>query len=265
MVAEFQHTVYAHYAAHGRSFAWRLTDDPYHIVVSEIMLQQTQTQRVVAKYEQFIAQLPTFRALALAPERQVLSLWSGLGYNRRALALQAVARRVMDEWAGQLPRDPELLRTCKGIGPNTAGSITAFAFHMPVIFIETNIRAVFIHTFFKEQENIKDRELLPLVEKTLDRKDPRRWYYALMDYGVMIKKEFHNPSRKSASYARQSTFEGSERQIRGLIIKALTNYPALSHDELYACIPREPHRIAQNLEKLFREGLIKRQGDTYFI
>jgi A/G-specific adenine glycosylase len=254
----FRKLIYDYYKANKRDFAWRSTQEPYHIVVSEIMLQQTQTSRVVEKYAQFVEALPTFEALANASQREVLTLWSGLGYNRRGLALQKIAQRVMQKFGGQLPADPAILQTFSGIGPNTAGSICAFAFNSPSIFIETNIRAVFIHTFFKERtDKVHDKELLPLIAQTVDPLHARDWYYALMDCGVMLKKTYKNPSRKSASHARQTTFEGSERQIRGMIIKLLTQFHALSFEQLEELIKKHPDRIARNLEDLCAEGLVQ--------
>lgn len=261
-IAQFQTIIYSYYKEHRREFPWRATQEPYHIVVSEIMLQQTQTSRVIDKYQQFVAVLPNFEALANASQREVLALWSGLGYNRRGLALQNIAKRVMADFAGVLPSDPIVLEALPGIGPNTAGSICAFAFNKPVVFIETNIRAIYLHFFFRDKEQVKDRELLPLIEATLDRENSREWYYALMDYGVMLKKSQPNPSRKSASHTKQSTFEGSERQIRGLIIKLLTQHPALSFDELCGLIPRDPVRITRNLADLLAEGLVQERSES---
>lgn len=259
----FQEEIYRYYAQHKRAFAWRWADDPYKVVVSEIMLQQTQTSRVTEKYAQFIAALPTFAALANASQREVLTLWSGLGYNRRGLALHKIAQRVVQDFAGTLPAGPEILETFSGIGPNTAGSICAFAFNMPVVFIETNIRAVFIHTFFRHRtDKVSDKELLPLIKQTVDHDNAREWYYALMDYGVMLKKQHANPSRKSKSHTRQSTFEGSERQIRGMIIKLLTQFHTLSFEQLVELIQKQPERIARNLEDLCTEGLVRKRHDN---
>jgi A/G-specific adenine glycosylase len=261
----FRKLIYDYYYVHGRRFAWRETTQPYHIVVSEVMLQQTQTDRVKEKFEQFIAALPTFQALAQAPVRDVITLWQGLGYNRRALALHKIAQKVMNEHNGLLPQLPEILTTFPGLGPNTAGSVCAFAFNLPTIFIETNIRAVYIHCFFQQKTDIKDKELIPLINQTLDRNNPRSWYYALMDYGVMLKKKFKNPSRKSAHYSVQSKFEGSERQIRGMILRALSINLVLSFDELCLQIPREPERIRRNLDALCMEGFIKVNTDCYLL
>jgi len=264
-IITFQTTIYNYYHEHGRSFIWRQTTDPYHIVVSEIMLQQTQTERVKEKFVQFITALPTFEALAAVSTRDVIALWHGLGYSRRALALVKIAQHVMRDYSGVLPASPEILETFPGIGAATAGSICAFAFNMPTLFIETNIRTVYIHTFFACQGDISDKQIFPLLEQTLDKNNARHWYYALTDYGVMLKKKFKNPARKSAHHAVQSKFEGSERQIRGMILRALTDYPALPFEALCSLIPREPARVERNLEALCQEGFVKRKNAVYYI
>ena len=168
-IKEFQNIIYAYYNEHKRDFAWRNTTNPYNIVVSEIMLQQTQTHRVATKYEQFIQKFPDFKTLATAPLKELLLAWQGLGYNRRALALQKTAQIVMLEHNGILPQNPEILKTFPGIGKATAASICAFAFNMPTVFIETNIRSVYIHFFFHNQINIKDAQFLPFIEQTLNK------------------------------------------------------------------------------------------------
>ena len=190
-------------------------------------------------------------------------MWSGLGYNRRALSLQLLAQRVVGEHGGTIPDDPAVLVTFKGIGPATAASICAFAFNKPTIFIETNIRAVYIQSFFPGRELVKDLDILPLVEQTLDRAHAREWYYALMDYGVMLKKTQSNPSRKSAHHTVQSRFEGSDRQVRGLILKLLIETPLLKADLFLEVIKREPKKTFQILEDLEAEGFIRQQGDCY--
>src|SRR5258708_1907984 len=184
-ISKFRATIYDYYRNHARTFPWRETTDPYRIMVSEIMLQQTQTQRVLVKYAQFIDAFPDFATLAQAPLRNVLQVWQGLGYNRRGMYLHQAAQQIMAEYKGGLPNDPVLLEKLHGIGPNTAGSIVAFAYNSPVVFIETNIRAVFLHHFFVGRAHVHDRELRPFIEAALDKDNPRHWYYALMDYGVM--------------------------------------------------------------------------------
>lgn len=255
--------IWEYYAAHKRLFPWRETTNPYHIVVSEVMLQQTQTDRVVDKYCAFIKNFSSFQELAEADFAELLSLWSGLGYNRRALYLQSLARMVVEQYGGILPDQPDILVQLPGIGKATAASITAFAFNTPTVFIETNIRAVFIHEFFRERTDVHDRELLPLVAATVDQHNPREWYYALMDYGVMLKKKYKNPSRRSAHHTQQSRFEGSERQIRGMILRALLEQPLLAREDLHARIPREPQRINNNLDALCAEGFLMQYGELY--
>ena len=265
-LASFKDFIWAFYREQGRIFAWRNNDDPYAVVVSEIMLQQTQTYRVAPKFENFIDNFPTFQALAQAPLQEVLAAWQGLGYNRRALALQSIAQRVVSEHAGMLPNDPEILITFKGIGPATASSICAFAFNRPTIFIETNIRSVFIHSFFKGRDKVDDKELLPLVQATLDHENPREWYYALMDYGVYLKKEKGNPSRKSKHHTKQSKFEGSDRQVRGAIVRAVTRYGELSENDLFIAT-KEPDetRFSRILAQLEKEGFVAKKGDFWLV
>lgn len=253
----FKTVIWDHFKTQGRTFAWRSTNDPYHIMVSEVMLQQTQTYRVEPKYDAFIKLFPTFEALASAPVQQLILAWQGLGYNRRALSLQKSAQKVMAEFAGILPNDPEVLVTFPGIGKATASSICAFAFNKPTIFIETNIRAVFIHFFFAQRQEVHDKEILPLVAATVDQTNPREWYYALMDYGVVLKKQFKNPSRRSAHHAQQSRFEGSDRQIRGMILKALTQHTTFNYEQLCNLIARDPQRIQNMLNDLIKEGFIR--------
>lgn len=167
LIKDFQATIYQHYNENGRDLTWRTTNDPYEILVSEIMLQQTQVQRVTQKYDPFLGAFPDFQSLAQAHLRDVLALWKGLGYNRRAMWLQRIAMRVVGEFQGRLPESGETLRTFPGIGNATAGALMAFAFQWPAVFIETNIRRVFLHFFFLHKNNVRDKEILPLIEKTL--------------------------------------------------------------------------------------------------
>jgi A/G-specific adenine glycosylase len=255
-IQEFQRTIYQHYAKHGRQLPWRSTSSPYRILVSEFMLQQTQVDRVLSKYDQFIARFPDINCVAHAPLRDILAVWQGLGYNRRAANLHRTAQRVVQEFRGTIPDRAEVLRTFPGIGPATAGAIEAFAFHKPAVFIETNIRRVFIHFFFPGADCVTDNEILPLVEMTLDRKSPRPWYYALMDYGVMLGNGESNPNKRSAHYRRQAPFHGSDRQIRGLIVKTLVKHPLLAVEELVRSLPGDPERTRTIIGRLKAEGMV---------
>jgi len=264
-VAEFRSLVYDHFRRSGREMPWRKTSDSYRILVSEVMLQQTQVQRVETKYREFIGAFPDFSSLARAPLPDVLRVWQGMGYNRRAMALQKIARQVVAEFSGKLPDSVETLRTFPGIGAATAGAIVAFAFNKPTVFLETNIRRVFLHVFFQDRERVRDRELLPLIEETLDREQPRQWYYALMDYGARLKKETENPNRRSAHYTRQSPFEGSDRQIRSLILKTLLAKPRLSMSQLVEAVGTGAKRTERIIDHLGKEGFLVREGDLVWI
>ena len=257
----FRRRLYRFFHDRGRQLPWRAATDPYHILVSEIMLQQTQVERVALKYEPFIRAFPDVWSLARAPLREIMAAWQGLGYNRRALALQRIARRLAADFDGRLPDSVDTLRTFPGIGAATAGALAAFAFNQPVVFIETNICRVFLHCFFPGQSGVRDREILPLVDQTLDREQPRFWYSALMDYGTMLKRAAPNPNRRSAHHQRQAPFAGSDRQVRGLILKALLGSPALSVEEIVKAVGKDPERITGLIHTLKKEGFLEQAGD----
>jgi A/G-specific adenine glycosylase len=256
---EFTRAIWENYRASGRKLPWRETSNPYEILVSEVMLQQTQVSRVLEKYREWLVAFPTVQSLAAASLKDVLSAWSGLGYNRRGKWLKECAEIIVRDFDGQVPRDPEALDALPGIGPYTARAVSTFAFGLPQVFIETNIRRVYIHFFFNEREAsgpVADAELLPLIEKTLDRDRPRDWYYALMDYGADLPKYVKNPNRKSASYALQSPLKGSRREARGAILRALK-----SSAKTMAALEREsgiePARLSAAAADLCAEGFIE--------
>jgi A/G-specific adenine glycosylase len=264
-IRAFRAKVRAHYLRHARAMPWRETRDPYHILVSEVMLQQTQVDRVRDKYAAFLAAFPDVAALAAAPLERVLAVWQGLGYNRRAVALHRCARLLCQGHRGVLPDDPAALVALPGIGAATAAAIRAFAFDAPVVFVETNIRRVFIHEFFPGRDAVADAELLPLVAGTLDKRSPREWYYALMDYGAALARQVPNPNRRSRSYTRQSRFEGSDRQVRGAILRALVGAAPATAPALAREAGSEPERVLRLLGDLEREGFVKRSGRRYAI
>ncbi len=263
-ITPFKEFIWNFYEQNRRDFAWRHVDNSYFVLVSEIMLQQTQTQRVITKYEEFIAAFPDIQSLAAASLRDVLLVWQGLGYYRRARFLHQLAQIVVKEHGGVLPEDPKVLQTLPGIGPNTAGSVCAFAFNKPVVFIETNIRTVFIDSFFRAQESVNDKELLPLIASTVDHDNPREWYYALMDYGVFLKARKINPSRKSAHYAKQSKFEGSDRQIRAKIVKFITEHESVSQDQVLKFVDEDTSRVEKIIDKLVVEDFIKKSVNNVY-
>lgn len=266
-VAEFQSMILDFYRQEGRSFPWRETRDPYAILVSELMLQQTQTERVVPKYLAWLEAFPTAADLAAAPFPQVLAAWSGLGYNRRAGYLQSACRQVVQELGGVFPSTAKELQRLKGVGAYTAGAVAAFAFNRPEVFIETNIRSVYLFFFYPDQEKVSDAQLMPLIQATVYHQDPRRWYYALMDYGAALKKSTANPNRQSRHYSRQSRFEGSLRQARGAIVRQLSlggNRPQALED-LAAGAGIDLYRMQGAAESLVSEGMIMQRGNLYCI
>lgn len=284
----FQQRILDIYNERGRGMPWREDTSPYSIFLSEMMLQQTQVSRVTEYYERFLRVYPDFQSLADAALPELLSNWKGLGYNRRAKFMREAARMVCRDYAGRLPADPDELRKLPGIGPNTAGSISAFAFNLPVVFIETNIRRVMIHEFFPEQETegagypaesadryatpkareagVRDRDIMPVIEKTLFRENPRVWYWALMDYGVELKRKSGNANRRSAHYSRQSPFEGSLRQLRSGILHFLTEQGPADEEGIFSHVEtvfgKHGHdrvRIHNTLRNLESEGFILKE------
>ena len=258
-VERFRRRVWAHDRRHYRSLPWRETSDPYAILVSEVMLQQTQVTRVGNYYGRFLARFPDPATLAAAPLGAVLELWSGLGYNRRALALQRAAGAVVREHGGVIPADRDALLRLPGVGPATAGALLAFAFARPAVFIETNIRRVFLHQYFPAATTVPDAALLPLVARTLDRRQPRRWYYALMDWGAALgQQRAGNPNRRSAHYSRQSPFAGSRRELRGRVLRLLAERRCLTFAELQDRCADD--RLAAVVAELAAEQFLTRSG-----
>jgi A/G-specific adenine glycosylase len=249
---------------------WRAAGalDPYAVIVSELMLQQTQVTRVVGFFNRWMELFPTVQSLATAPVDQVLRAWQGLGYNRRALYLHRLAQIVVTEYQGIVPKDLRLLRTLPGVGPYVAGIVLAFVWNSPQVVIETNIRRVYIHEFFADQLQVSDSELLPLIEQALayivDTRlcSVRDFYYALMDYGSTLPKTLrHNPNIKSVRYTKQSRFAGSRRQVRGQILRALGNRDWVGQAELL--ILSDTHNVANILEDMESEGFIERVSGGY--
>ncbi len=262
----FVDTVKKFYTAHGRhDLPWRQTHDPYKILVSEVMLQQTQVARVIPKYAEFLSLFPTVQALAEAPLGAVLTVWQGLGYNRRAKLLHLCAQAIIREYKGEWPYDIATLKSLPGIGPYTAGAVAAFAFSMPSTIIETNIRTVYLQHFFPDETAVPDSLLLPVITSTLDQANPRDWYYAVMDYGSHLKQTIGNKNTQSKHYTKQSKFVGSDRQIRGAIIRTLSQaktsftLPVLTK-QLGAI---EPERLTHQLQKLVTENMVQKVGSRY--
>ena len=286
-----------------RNLPWRRTYDPYAIWISEVMLQQTQVSRVDGRWQRWLERFPTVDALAAAAPSDVLEEWQGLGYNRRALSVHRAAQAI-SEAGGVFPQDQKELVKLPGIGPATAAGIRAFAFNLHGIYLETNVRTVFLHELYPQAEGVPDSELVPLVELTCpasveDVADtvaagadaavntaaetdeteltPRSWYYALLDYGAYLKKTIPNPSRRSKSHVKQTRFEGSHRQKRAELLRVL-----LAHKDeggaVFETLHQELCQIEVNagretldeqvtlglLEELAKEGFCQK-NDEYWL
>lgn len=256
-----------------RALPWRNINDPYAVMVSEIMLQQTQVARVEKYWQRFLALFPTLDALASAETPLVLEMWQGLGYNRRALALKRTAEICSAEYEGKLPESPEELLALPGIGKATAGGILAFAYRKPALYLETNVRTVFIHELFPGREEVSDKEIEPHVQRTCSAEDPRAWYYALLDYGNYLKATLPNPSRRSKHHAKQSKFEGSRRQKRAELVRFLLAQRQATMPEMVAALaqfeksqgreaPTE-ELVASIASDLVKEGFFTQEGSLY--
>ena len=258
-----------------RDLPWRHIDDPYAVLVSEIMLQQTQVTRVGRFWERFLEAFPTLDALAAAAVPDVLERWQGLGYNRRALALKRTADQCAADGRGRLPDSYEGLLVLPGIGPATAAGVMAFAHQVPGVYVETNVRAVFLHELFPHEDKVSDKMLEPLVAAAAFHPtaaaDPRRWYYGLLDYGAHLKATGVNPTRRSASYSRQSVFEGSRRQKRAWIVRRVLAAPeGVEVTAVRADLDRAETEAARDgvdealfasiVDDLVTEGFFRREG-----
>lgn len=264
----FTATVWRYYTKHGRhTLPWRLTTDPYRILVSEVMLQQTQVSRVLPKYQAFIERFPNIQSLAAASLTDVLGLWQGLGYNRRAQLLWRAATTIERDYRGVFPGTHAHVLSLPGIGTYTAGAIMAFAYNKAYPIIETNIRTVIIHHFFTGNQAVTEAQIARVVCDTLPQKRPREWYYALMDYGVHLKQSLGNLNRHSTTYKKQSAFKGSTRQVRAALVRELVASPtAMTKKALLALFPSvAPAVVLAQLEALLVSHMVECSGTRYRI
>lgn len=262
-----------------RDLPWRHTRDPYAVWISEVMLQQTQVSRVDGRWQRWMFHFPSLEILAKAESAEVLEEWQGLGYNRRAIALHRAAKALLEAGAA-FPRETHALVALPGIGPATAAGIRAFAYNLHAVYLETNVRTVYLHELYPDAVRVPDSELIPLVEDACPQDasdpndDPRTWYYALLDYGAYLKRTVPNPSRRSATHVRQSRFEGSHRQKRALVLRLLLNAPdgisvdavahALSDEELKAGRPPvSTEMTAALLRELSAEGFCSERDSIW--
>lgn len=238
--------------------------DAYAIWVSEIMLQQTQASRVVLKYERFMRQFPTVKKLSQASLREVLIAWQGLGYNRRGKALHVASKILCEKHDCAVPREKEALLSLPGVGAYTAGAVRAFAFNEPELFLETNIRTVLLHHFLQKRKEVADKELLAHLEKVMDKKEPRRFYTAMMDYGAQLKAEGIHTNAQSKHYTKQKAFKGSDREIRGALLRALAKRSATT-PALEKLLQSEPLRLKKQLIALQSEGFITKRKHSWVL
>lgn len=258
-IGQFQETVWAYYREHGRSMPWRQDPSPFNVLVSELMLQQTQVARVLPKFDAFLYTCDNFADLADLPLSKVLDLWSGLGYNRRAKYLHQTAQIVTHQFDGRLPDSLADLVRLPGVGPNTAGAIAAYAFNQPVAFVETNIRTVFFHHFFPKRHKVDDKELVAIAEQVVDQEHAREWYWALMDYGSYLKQQRGGLLDTSRHYRKQAPLAGSRREMRGRIVRALVGKSQTTMQLKKAVAADERFEIA--LAGLISEGLVTKHGN----
>ena len=204
-----------------RDMPWRQDTRPYYVLVSELMLQQTQVARVIPKFEAFIERFPNEQVLADASLAEVVILWQGLGYNRRAKFLHEAAKMIISN--GAFPETYEQLTSLPGVGKNTAGAILAYSYDSPVVFVETNIRTVYIHHFFNDRYDVEDKDIISILSQTIDSDRPREFYWALMDYGSWLKSQGVRNISASKHYKKQAPLKGSVREMRGAILRKLVN------------------------------------------
>lgn len=257
--SEFQEIIWQKARELFRDMLWRQDTRPYYVLVSEIMLQQTQVDRVMPKFEAFIEAFPDVESLAAAPLAEVLKLWSGLGYNRRAKFLHEAARSIVHDFNGVFPDTQEALVSLPGVGVNTAGAILAYSFNKPAIFIETNVRTVYFHHFFEDATDVTDKELKELAANTIDTEHPREWYWAIMDYGSYLKRQGVGRNDKSRHYKKQSALKGSIREVRGQILKVLA-LGDIALKELQDTVQAD-ERFTPALEGLRSDGLVDETND----
>lgn len=256
-VRAVQHHILQWYKKNKRdNLPWRFTETrivgAYEILVSEIMLQQTQVSRVLDKFPKFIRAFPTVQHLAHTSLKNVLKEWQGMGYNRRGLYLKQCAEESIKRFNGVIPSDPLLLKTLPGIGPYTAGAVLSFAFNKPIVFFDTNIRKFFIHYFFSHQNNkekISDTEILPIAQRLFYTKNPRLWNYAIMDYGAIMLSRTPKLLSRVKSYHKQSPFLGSTRFFRSQIVQYLLKHNHATHAELQSMCPYDITPLIENLSK----------------
>ncbi|VVB60515.1 G/T mismatches repair enzyme [uncultured archaeon] len=257
-VQRFQKKVFSFYQQNKRELPWRNTTDPYKILVSELMLQQTQVSRVISYYERWIARWPTISDLASASRAEVLKAWMGLGYNTRAVYLHKAAQKIVAEYDGDVLTAMKQYQEIPGVGRYTAQAVQIFSRNTDLVTVDTNIRRIFIAEFHLSEE-LSMRELWGYAEQCLPLGRSREWHNALMDYGAL-----HQTAKKTGirSVSQQSEFEGSDRQRRAAVLRLLLSGPA-SFDTIHRALGGERMKIRKILGKMVDEDLLVLQNKRY--
>ena len=265
-ISKFQKLILNWHKENRRDMPWRNTKDPYKILVSEVMLQQTQVARVLPKYKEFLKEFPTLQTLTKASDKKLLKIWAGLGYWKRALSLKRTAQIVLKEHKGKFPKESSLLEKLPGIGPYTAGAVACFAFGNQDAFLDTNIRRVYLHSFFSKKDSVPDKEILKIAKKAVLKENPREWHYALLDYGSLVLKD-KKINKQSKHYAKQSKFTNSFRSFRAKVMHFLLEQPkqtaSLHKIEKLLKETNSPYETKKILFDLKKDGLIKKKERSY--
>ncbi|MBK8807502.1 MAG: A/G-specific adenine glycosylase [Bacteroidales bacterium] len=260
----FRNLLYGYYEKNYRSMPWREDTSPYNVFLSELMLQQTQVNRVMQKFNEFSSVFANFEAIAKASLHEVLLLWNGLGYNRRAKYLKSASEIIVNNYKGVLPQSFDDLKQLPGIGEATARAILVYAYNKPELFIETNIRQVLIFHFFSMEEKIEDQKLLQVLHQVVDKENPKMFYWAMMDYGTFLKKQFGNLNSLSTTYTKQSKFVGSQRQKRGQILRLVLHKPQ-TFEMLNSELKTSANELNEIVHQLEKEKLLIFQNEMYYI
>ena len=259
-VVAFQKKVMNWWAENARDLPWRRDPSPYNVLVSEIMLQQTQVSRVVLKFDEFMKEFQTIESLAKTNIKHLLKVWSGLGYNRRAIWLKEAAKQIVER--GEFPQSVKELQELKGIGPYTSRSVLIFAFNKDLAAVDTNIRRILIASGFAD-ETMSDRQLQPIAETVLLRGRSRDWHNALMDYGSLV---LTSSKTNISPVTKQSCYEGSSRQVRGAVIRALTASDEIELENLMGLLDCEANEteLIKIINKLVSDGMVEIVSDQRY-
>jgi len=267
---EFQRFIFSWWKTNRRDLPWRRTNDPYKILVSEVMLQQTQVLRVLPKYREFIERYPTVYDLAKASPGDVLRIWKGMGYNRRALYLYKTAQEVVRIYHGIFPKDEESLTKLPGLGIYTARAIMVSAYRQNVAMVDTNIRQIITHFFFRDKPQ-KPAVIQAAADQLVPVGKSWEWHQALMDFGSSKLKKIHPPMRRigrTAEKKKSIPFKESNRFYRGRIIDILRQ-DKIGEDQLITNLIKKygkPRQFLQSIiGSLIKDGLVVKKGKSLYL